>query len=105
MRNDGGGLLAVNPKSAIRNPQYDGAPVAQRIEQLPSKQWVGRSSRPRRATLEGVEASRLPREGPDRRKDGPLAQLVEQLTLNQRAAGSSPARPTILFRISERGRS
>jgi hypothetical protein len=25
---------------------------------------------------------------------GPLAQLVEQLTLNQRVAGSSPARPT-----------
>ena len=25
---------------------------------------------------------------------GPLAQLVEQLTLNQRAAGSTPARPT-----------
>ena len=25
---------------------------------------------------------------------GPLAQLVEQLTLNQRAAGSIPARPT-----------
>ena len=27
---------------------------------------------------------------------GPLAQLVEQLTLNQRAAGSSPATPTII---------
>ncbi len=26
---------------------------------------------------------------------GPLAQLVEQMTLNHRAAGSSPARPTI----------
>ena len=25
---------------------------------------------------------------------GPLAQLAEQLTLNQRAAGSIPARPT-----------
>ncbi len=25
---------------------------------------------------------------------GPLAQLVEQLTLNQRVAGSIPARPT-----------
>ena len=31
----------------------------------------------------------------DSRKDGPLAQLVEQLTLNQRATGSSPVRPTI----------
>ena len=26
--------------------------------------------------------------------DGPLAQLVEQLTLNQRVSGSSPERPT-----------
>ncbi len=26
---------------------------------------------------------------------GPLAQLVEQLTLNQRVAGSIPARPTL----------
>ena len=26
--------------------------------------------------------------------EGPLAQLVEQLTLNQRVAGSIPARPT-----------
>ncbi|MDX6576520.1 MAG: hypothetical protein QOE96_2473, partial [Blastocatellia bacterium] len=28
---------------------------------------------------------------------GPIAQLVEQLTLNQRVAGSSPARLTIIF--------
>ena len=28
---------------------------------------------------------------------GPLAQLAEQLTLNQRVAGSSPARPTITY--------
>ena len=28
---------------------------------------------------------------------GPLAQLAEQLTLNQRVAGSIPARPTIHF--------
>jgi hypothetical protein len=28
---------------------------------------------------------------------GPLAQLVEQLTLNQRVAGSSPARLTTIF--------
>ena len=27
---------------------------------------------------------------------GPLAQLVEQLTLNQRVAGSIPARPTTI---------
>src|SRR3989442_10362348 len=27
-------------------------------------------------------------------KDGPLAQLAEQLTLNQRVRGSSPRRPT-----------
>ncbi len=29
--------------------------------------------------------------------NGPLAQLVEQLTLNQRVAGSIPARPTNLI--------
>ena len=28
---------------------------------------------------------------------GPLAQLVEQLTLNQRAVGSTPTRPTKFF--------
>ena len=28
--------------------------------------------------------------------NGPLAQLVEQLTLNQRVVGSKPTRPTIL---------
>ncbi len=30
----------------------------------------------------------------DIRVGGPLAQLVEQLTLNQRVSGSSPERPT-----------
>ena len=29
------------------------------------------------------------------RQSGPLAQLVEQLTLNQRVVGSIPTRPTI----------
>ena len=29
-------------------------------------------------------------------KNGPLAQLVEQLTLNQRVGGSTPPRPTII---------
>ncbi len=36
-----------------------------------------------------------------RLKDGPLAQLVEQLTLNQRVAGSNPARLT--FKINGLG--
>ncbi len=31
---------------------------------------------------------------------GPLAQLVEQLTLNQRAVGSTPTRPTIFIPTS-----
>jgi hypothetical protein len=31
--------------------------------------------------------------------EGPLAQLVEQLTLNQLVVGSIPTRPTILARI------
>lgn len=30
-------------------------------------------------------------------KNGPLAQLVEQLTLNQRVVGSKPTRPTIFL--------
>ena len=33
------------------------------------------------------------------RQSGPLAQLVEQLTLNQRVVGSIPTRPTTLFFI------
>ena len=32
------------------------------------------------------------------RQSGPLAQLVEQLTLNQRVVGSIPTRPTTLER-------
>ncbi len=32
-------------------------------------------------------------------QDGPLAQMVEQLTLNQRVVGSSPTRPTIRLLI------
>jgi hypothetical protein len=32
-------------------------------------------------------------------QDGRLAQVVEQLTLNQRVAGSNPASPTILRRL------
>ncbi len=38
-----------------RNPKSEmgWAPVAQWIEQLPSKQWVGRSSRPRRTNANG----------------------------------------------------
>ena len=34
---------------------------------------------------------------------GPLAQLVEQLTLNQRAVGSTPTRPTIFDAIVRLG--
>ena len=33
------------------------------------------------------------------RQSGPLAQLVEQLTLNQRVVGSIPTRPTTLARV------
>lgn len=32
----------------------------------------------------------------DRAKTGPLAQLVEQMTLNHRVVGSSPTRPIII---------
>ena len=32
------------------------------------------------------------------RQSGPLAQLVEQLTLNQRVVGSIPTRPTTPFK-------
>ena len=34
------------------------------------------------------------------RQSGPLAQLVEQLTLNQRVVGSIPTRPTTLSFVS-----
>ena len=37
--------------------------------------------------------------------DGPLAQLVEQLTLNQRVVGSKPTRPTIFLLASCTARS
>ena len=81
------------------------APVAQWIEHLPSKQRVGRSSRPRRAkrmmNTQGVSTAQWGmgegfciRHSEFRIGNGPLAQLVEQLTLNQRVAGSSPASPT-----------
>ena len=39
------------------------------------------------------------------RQSGPLAQLVEQLTLNQRAVGSTPTRPTTLAVFHNRGNS
>jgi hypothetical protein len=34
-------------------------------------------------------------------KQGPLAQLVEQLTLNQSVVGSSPTRPTSFLPVAE----
>ena len=50
----------------------------------------------RAAVLRGPEPERKPRRGR-------IAQLVEQLTLNQRVAGSSPAAPTRLRSRSEQG--
>ncbi len=35
------------------------------------------------------------------KRNGSLAQLVEQLTFNQLVAGSNPARPTIMFYSKE----
>ena len=39
---------------------------------------------------------------PNRVRKGPLAQLVEQLTLNQEVGGSSPLRPTRKIKGLER---
>lgn len=42
----------------------------------------------------GFAKRRRPRKGPSRNGCGRIAQLVEQLTLNQRVLGSSPSAPT-----------
>lgn len=45
-----------------------------------------------------VVAGSIPVVHPSSSHFGPLAQLVEQLTLNQRVAGSIPARPIKLIK-------
>ena len=67
------------------------APVAQWIEHLTSDQRVGSSNLSGRVFRSRAQA---PRSVGDETRCGSLAQLVEQLTLNQRATGSSPVRPT-----------
>ena len=58
------------------------APVAQ-LDRAPGFEPVGRRFESCRA-----------RHAAKKHKEGPVAQLVEQLTLNQLAGGSSPPRPT-----------
>ncbi len=94
------------------------APVAQWIEHLPPEQGATGSNPVRRTIsikMKSVEIPLLCKEGlgevefpivADKKYPlqesfltssligGPLAQLVEQLTLNQRATGSTPVRPT-----------
>ncbi len=48
-----------------------------------------------RASASGAEGRRFESSQARFQTSGPLAQLVEQLTLNQRVAGSNPARLTI----------
>jgi len=47
----------------------------------------------------GSGRASLPRSGWSGNFDGRIAQLVEQLTLNQRVQGSSPCAPTIKINI------
>src|SRR5271169_763159 len=62
-------------------------------------QGRGRPGKPRAAcwTSGGRFAKRRPLAKAFRTGSGRIAQLVEQLTLNQRVAGSSPAAPTKAF--------
>ena len=82
------------------------APVAQWIEHWPPEPGATGSNPVRRAKRERRSRLRLRLREKERRflslpltptlwnLVGPLAQLVEQLTLNQRAVGSTPTRPT-----------
>src|SRR5437868_15348458 len=49
-------------------------------------------------TMRGRFAKRPPSQRLFRTRSGRIAQLVEQLTLNQRVPGSSPGAPTKLFK-------
>jgi hypothetical protein len=44
---------------------------------------------------------RVPHLASTKQHDGPLAQLVEQLTLNQRVVGSIPTRPIIISTLGD----
>src|SRR5215470_10034747 len=52
-------------------------------------------------TMGGRFAKRPPSRRLFRTRSGRIAQLVEQLTLNQRVPGSSPGAPTKLFKVSQ----
>src|SRR4029077_3254021 len=83
-------------------PLVAGAPVAQldrasasgaeghRFKSCQAHQQTGRESHRTQ-----ISATHIP--------GGPLAQLVEQLTLNQRAVGSTPTRPTKIINYLDRG--
>ena len=79
------------------------APVAQWIEHQPPE-LRATGSNPVRRTIKiqhthdvGSSPLRISAAFPIPQHGGPLAQLVEQLTLNQRAVGSTPTRPTKFF--------
>src|SRR6185295_9869681 len=73
-----------------------GAPVAQLDRASASgaeghrfKSCQAHQTQARDSSITQLSATHIP--------GGPLAQLVEQLTLNQRAVGSTPTRPTKFF--------
>jgi hypothetical protein len=74
-------------------PLVAGAPVAQLDRASASgaeghrfKSCQAHQTQARNSSRTQISATHIP--------GGPLAQLVEQLTLNQRAVGSTPTRPT-----------
>ena len=77
-------------------PLVAGAPVAQLDRASASgaeghrfKSCQAHQTQARDSSRTQISATHIP--------GGPLAQLVEQLTLNQRAVGSTPTRPTKFF--------
>jgi hypothetical protein len=77
----------------VSAPLVAGAPVAQLDRASASgaeghrfKSCQAHQTRARDSSRTQISATHIP--------GGPLAQLVEQLTLNQRAVGSTPTRPT-----------
>ncbi len=120
-------LREASPRSAGRAPRAKGSPVAifqvrsgsiDGVEDRVSKDQEGKSGTTVKPGTEGPTFSAEELNSPDGSfticlsflvtsrpffliPGGPLAQLVEQLTLNQRAVGSIPTRPTNFQRLRQ----